>query len=289
MSTNTPQKSKKSKTNKQKQEITEEEKNQINQLIIDLIDPQKKDNSLAELCKRKDFPNLATLLWYSTSTISSLLQEIISIYPYLHVNSPYLKNTISERISHCLTLFQCVAAHQETRVLFLNAHIPLFLYPILNTMKQTQQYETLKGTCLGVIGELVKSDNSEVINFLLQAEIIPICLQIMETGEDSCKTIATFILQKILFDNNGLTYICATLERFNAVTTVLSSIVLKIDKEKDSARLLKHIIRCYHRLTENTRAKEALKTVIPPQLKELTNLLDNSTKKVLNQLLTSLV
>ena len=77
-------KSKKTKANKQKPEISEEEKNQINQLIVDLIDPLKKENALTELCKRKDFPNLAVLLWYSTSTISSLLQDIISIYPYLH-------------------------------------------------------------------------------------------------------------------------------------------------------------------------------------------------------------
>ena len=94
--------------------------------------------------------------------------------------------------------------------------------------------------------------------------------------------------KKILFDNNGLNFICSTIEGFNAVTSVLSSIVQKIDKEKDSARLLKHIIRCYHRLTDNPGAKDLLKSHIPPQLKDLSNILDNSTKKILNQLLSSL-
>lgn len=33
-----------------------------------------------------------------------------------------------------------------------------------------------------MIGALVKMDDAGVINFLLQTEIIPLCLRIMETG-----------------------------------------------------------------------------------------------------------
>lgn len=131
-------------------------------------------------------------------------------------------------------------------------------------------------------------DDSDVINFLLQTEIIPLCLRIMETGSELSKTVrvhtcglrgsgrslleyleyigahsaqrthavlncaaphhpllhytpllllmlwtvtakalpckrtgtlqvATFIVQKILLDEMGLNYICATAERFYAV------------------------------------------------------------------------
>lgn len=66
-------------------------------------------------------------------------------------------------------------------------------------------------------------DDTEVINFLLSTEIIPLCLRIMETGSELSKTVATFIVQKILLDELGLNYICATPERFFAVSTVLSS------------------------------------------------------------------
>jgi hypothetical protein len=44
-----------------------------------------------------------------------------------------------------------------------------------------------------------------VINFLLTTEIIPLCLRIMESGSELSKTVATFILQKILLDDTGLT------------------------------------------------------------------------------------
>ena len=61
----------------------------------------------------------------------------------------------------------------------------------------------------------------EVINFLLTTEIIPLCLRIMETGTELSKTVATFILQKILLDETGLSYICQTYERFSHVAMIL--------------------------------------------------------------------
>ena len=42
----------------------------------------------------------------------------------------------------------------------------------------------LRLTSLGVIGALVKVDDADVVNFLLQTEIIPLCLRIMETGSE---------------------------------------------------------------------------------------------------------
>ena len=72
-----------------------------------------------------------------------------------------------------------------------------------------RSFEYLRLTSLGVIGALVKTDENDVINFLLTTEIVPLCLNIMETGSELSKTVATFILQKILVDNAGLEYICA--------------------------------------------------------------------------------
>lgn len=88
-------------------------------------------------------------------------------------------------------------------------------------MSRQRPFEYLRLTSLGVIGALVKIDDSEVVSFLLQTEIIPLCLRIMETGSELSKTVATFIVQKILLDDLGLTYICSTSERFYAVCRFL--------------------------------------------------------------------
>ena len=41
-------------------------------------------------------------------------------------------------------------------------------------------------------------DDTDVINFLLSTEIIPLALRIMESGSELSKTVATFIVQKVL-------------------------------------------------------------------------------------------
>merc|ERR1711975_51953 len=170
---------------------------------------------------------------------------------------PSLTAQASNRVCNALALLQCVASHPETRTLFLNAHIPLFLYPFLNTVSKTKPFEYLRLTSLGVIGALVKQmDDSDVINFLLSTEIIPLCLRIMETGSELSKTVATFIVQKILQDDMGLQYICATADRFYAVSSVLGKMVTTL-QQAPSIRLLKHVIRCSLRLSDNPRAREA--------------------------------
>ena len=67
----------------------------------------------------------------------------------------------------------------------------------------------------------------------------------------------------------GLSYICATAERFFAVSAILSACVSALSAPP-SARLLKHIIRCYLRLSDNARAREALLNCLPRQFLDAT-------------------
>lgn len=259
------------------------------QLVLELIIPEQRENALLDLSKKREaFPDLAPILWHSCGTIAALLQEIVSIYPLL--SPPTLTAGASNRVCNALALLQCVASHPDTRSLFLTAHIPLYLYPFLNTVSKTRPFEYLRLTSLGVIGALVKVDDTEVINFLLSTEIIPLCLRTMEMGSELSKTVATFIVQKILLDDVGLSYICATAERFYAVSTVLSNMVSML-AEQQSVRLLKHIIRCYLRLSDNPRACEALKSCLPELLRDATFSAclrdDVATRRWLSQLLTN--
>ena len=259
-------------------------------LVMNLTNPNEREVVLLELSKKREsFVDLAPILWHSFGSVSALLQEIVNFYPQL--SPPTLTAHASNRVCNALALLQCVASHPETRGLFLSAHIPLYLYPFLNTQSKSRPFEYLRLTSLGVIGALVKMDDTEVIHFLLQTEIIPLCLRIMETGSELSKTVATFIVQKILLDNAGLNYICATAERFYAVCTVLSNMVSSL-LQTPSIRLLKHIVRCYLRLSDNARAKEALRQegCLPMALRDdtfVSALRDDATvRKWLQQLLS---
>ncbi|RWS16800.1 cell differentiation protein RCD1-like protein [Dinothrombium tinctorium] len=267
------------------------DREKIYQWITELTS-ESRENALLELSKKREVvPDLATMLWHSFGAIAALLQEIITVYPT--INPPTLSAHQSNRVCNALALLQCVASHQETRSAFLAANIPLFLYPFLHTTStsKTRPFEYLRLTSLGVIGALVKTDEQQVINFLLTTEIIPLCLRIMESGSELSKTVATFILQKILLDDTGLSYICQTYDRFSHVAMILGKMVISLAKEQ-SARLLKHVIRCYLRLSDNPRAREALRQCLPDQLKDNTfaNCLkdDKTTRSWLTQLLKNL-
>jgi CCR4-NOT transcription complex subunit 9 len=80
------------------------------------------------------------------------------------------------------------------------------------------------------------------------------------TDELHCLSIDPVVSMQV-----GLNYICATAERFFAVSAVLNSMVQSLS-EAPSVRLLKHIIRCYLRLSDNSRAREALRQCLPGQL-----------------------
>ncbi|PHT25384.1 Cell differentiation protein RCD1 -like protein [Capsicum baccatum] len=144
-------------------------------------------------------------------------------------------------------------------MLKLKAKIPFYLYPFLDTTSESRPFEYLRLTSLGVIGALVKADDTDVIRFLLPTQIIQRCLRAMQMGSELLKTVATFILQRCLLDNLGLSYICTTPELFFAVVRVLGNMVGAL-AEQPSSSLLKHIIR----------ACDVLRTRLPLILRDTT-------------------
>jgi CCR4-NOT transcription complex subunit 9 len=271
-----PQEKQEKSKEKEKEEIK-----QITEWVDQIKDENNRERALEELShKRESLSDLALYIWYSTGTVATLLQEIINTYQYLA--PPKLTVNRSNRACSVLALFQCVAAHPETRQPFLKAQIPIFLYPFLNTLNKSKPYEYIRLTALGVIGALVKIDNREVIQYLLNTEIIPLCLRIMERGSELSKTVACFIVQRILLDESGLKYICEKAERLNAINTVLCFMI----KNKPSQRLVKHIIRSYNRLADNEEGKNLLQNNLPLEMNEpeFINALDESSRKWLMNL-----
>ncbi|KAM3326605.1 hypothetical protein P3S67_001731 [Capsicum chacoense] len=154
-------------------------------------------------------------------------------------------------------------------VLYVSASIPSYLYPFLVTRSKSRPFEYLRLSSLGVIGAIVKADDTEVIRALLSPEIILSCLRSMDIGCELSKTVATFILQKLLLDDVGLDYICTRAVKFFDAAQVLGNMVGEL-VEQPSSRLLKYIIRCYLRLSDNQRACDALRTCLPDMFRDTT-------------------
>jgi CCR4-NOT transcription complex subunit 9 len=107
-----------------------EENRKVLQWVAELMDPTRREGALMELSKKREqVPELALVIWHSFGVMTSLLQEIISVYPLL--NPSQLTAAASNRVCNALALLQCVASHNETRGLFLNgmSESLLALYP----------------------------------------------------------------------------------------------------------------------------------------------------------------
>lgn len=261
--------------------------------VVELVYNANSEEALAMLSKKREqYKDLGAVLWHSYAVMPVLLQEIISAYPLL--SPPQLTGPTGSRVSNALQLLQCIASHPDTQIPFLNSHMLLYLYPFLNTTSTARPYEYLRLTSLGVIGALVKNDSWQVVAFLLSTEIIPLCLRIIESSSGISKTVALYIVLRILQDDQGLFYVCQTYERFFAVNQVLSIVVDQLMQQNhdSSLRLLRHVVMCYRRLADDERARHSLREILPEALRNgtFTPFLrdEQATKKNLGQLLLSL-
>jgi CCR4-NOT transcription complex subunit 9 len=94
--------------------------------VNQIRDESTREGALAELSrKRESFSDLALYIWYTSGVVSCLLQEIINTYQLLA--PPVLNIQSSNRACNVLALFQCVAAHPETRPAFLTGNFNYYL------------------------------------------------------------------------------------------------------------------------------------------------------------------
>ena len=124
--------------------VISEENRRVLGWVAELMDGNSRETALMELSKKREqVPELALIIWHSfgraeveiraamvpladsgvSGVMTSLLQEIISVYPLL--NPSQLTAAASNRVCNALALLQCVASHNETRALFLNGNLDL--------------------------------------------------------------------------------------------------------------------------------------------------------------------
>ena len=264
-------------------EENEKSNNNISEELIvkyinDIKNEETRDKAIENLYKyREKYENIAIYLWYSQGTMTTLLQEILNIYQYLSPSK--LNKEISDKASRILSLIQTIALNPKTRKEFLESQLLVFLYPFLSISNKARIYDVIRLSVLAVIGALVKRDDSEVINFLLNTGIIPILLKIIEKGTDLSRTLAFFALYRIVYDSKGFSYICEMKERLHAITYILGMVI----HNKISQRLKNYILKIFVLLIENKDAKNMIKQESLDKIKDenfIRNLDDSSKDKV---------
>ena len=93
---------------------------QVISLVRDLF-TNKRSEALQQLVKtRNQIPDLGVLLWYTPGLITTFLQDILQVYPFL--SPPNLPADLSNHICNVLTLCQCIAGHERTRLSFIQGN-----------------------------------------------------------------------------------------------------------------------------------------------------------------------
>ncbi|KAJ8568533.1 hypothetical protein K7X08_028066 [Anisodus acutangulus] len=168
--------------------------------------------------------------------------------------------------------FCVMAMNPETRRELVKAEIPNYFYPFLKTNgNDDKPLEYLRLTSLGVLGSLAKFDDPygpEVLHFFMESKVVPLCLECMDLGDELSRKVATLIVMKILMQEAGMTYCCASAERFYSIVQVLYRVVEKLS-QKPCLLHLKYVIQCYLSISEVLRFVwpcDALRSQVPPQL-----------------------
>ena len=241
------------------------------QLIADLADVEKRFNALHQLSVIADkHQDLAIPLWYSYGTVVILLDEIVSVYPYI---SGKHKETLSvssysliQRVCKALALLQTIASHQKTQHFLISIDIIYFLTPIFALTQVEREIEFLRLTSLGVIGAMAKTRDPEIIKYLMDKEVLMICIVSIQHAAEISRVIATFILSKLFTENIALENVCETPQKITSIANLLCHSIantLLSKRENVNTRLVRYSLECLHRLSTNSRAV--------PQLTSLAN------------------
>uniref|UniRef100_A0A7N0ZT38 Cell differentiation protein rcd1 n=1 Tax=Kalanchoe fedtschenkoi TaxID=63787 RepID=A0A7N0ZT38_KALFE len=240
---------------------------EMKEMVYALYDNQRRRDALDILSKVINSrpvrtAELAPMLWNTPGIAFILLKEALTAYRFLN-NEDRLK-LISGRVLNAICLLQCVAMHASCRRPFVTAHIPIYLYPFLRMKETTPTTEKLRLASLGTLGALVKMNDPQVIHYLLDSQVFPCCLCSLEFGDQLAKSVAAYVMYKLLSSEFGINYCCNFSERFLSVVQVLRKIIEQTSElNEHTIRMLRFALGSYLVLAEFPRACEYLKLYFP--------------------------
>merc|ERR1712151_292254 len=118
-------------------------------------------------------------------------------------NLPYDK---SKRICIIFSLFHIICSNDELKVEFTKMNFPHFLLPFPEMDSNNFENEQTILSILGIYGQLLKSESTEIFDFFKDTTLINSLLKIIEKDKKISKLIATCTLQKILSVENILDF-----------------------------------------------------------------------------------
>ncbi|CAF2087088.1 hypothetical protein YC2023_072590 [Brassica napus] len=218
--------------------------------------PSTFDSTLQNLSThRKKLEILPRLLWKSRCTMAMMLQQILKIYPHTS-------------LYNILLLFKCITHYPETRNRFLKADMPTYFYPLMDINLTDKPLECLRLGALGVIAHMLKLPaDTAVVRYLVNRSCLQHCTKAIEIGSTESKTIAVFIINKIMSTGEGLQYCCVLPDRFFFIDGLLKKLLVYLTAMGTPCpSLFNLLVGCYTNLSYKPRTRRGLRRYLPAML-----------------------
>jgi len=208
-----------------------------------MMDEKYRDEALKKLCMEKDqHSNMALCIWMTPGIITILLSDVISLFPFLTSNN--LNTHLTERVINIFSIFQILASHEQTRIPFVKSKVYSYLAPFLHQTSRYNEAEYLKVAALGILGCLAETQTPEIREFFFGSDVIPLCLRIMRFGQSISKTIAAYVIEKILEDADSFSILIMNNDKVKTVIKVLNKCLIDLSK-LFSLQFSTHVVKSY--------------------------------------------
>lgn len=240
---------------------------EVDTIRKNLLEEEKQILALEEalnLCKNNALA--CQKLWDSDELIFVLLQYLTDSF-FILSTELFTEQEIN-KVKVCLDILTQISYHIKINNQFLKLQLDFYIYPFLSVSSN----QTLKVSALSLFSSLLKEGLPEQMK---GGELLPLLLKIIDSESENCQKLALETLEMIL-NGGGLDYAVQTIDRFQAIDVVLSSLMKKSILAKKKV-FLNILLKIYCRMCDKPNVRTKLKEKMPEGL-DSKDFIDFSTK-----------
>ncbi|KAI3868979.1 hypothetical protein MKW92_007100 [Papaver armeniacum] len=221
----------------------------IPRAILELQDESSRETALRCLSRflieiREENPRMfkdaGHMLYYSFGTMSILLQEILA----------FLRKMVEGRLKYRS----------------IKPQVPIFLLPVIKFKSPLEDFDNICAVALSVIGIMCQAREPKIIKWAVDNQISEACWSCTDTGNELTRVIGMHILEAILRNEYGMSYICSPMcdDLLTGLMKAWREMITILAKNQDySPRLVFHVLRCYMLLCVHDRGFSAVLSCLP--------------------------
>lgn len=197
-------------------------------------EPDRSSAISTLLANKSQIPDLPLMIWFSPGTVTALLGDVLEFYTCLV--SSKIGGQKCDNVFSILVLFEMISGNSETRLPFMRANIPVYLFPILQYTLKSAEHERFTAIVIGIVVNLVKEQPpDEVAEYLVKSDFLPLCLRVLNETRGPVQVGCAFILSRVFKCPAGKKFVFdgKVTDRTIAVLCLMNEAVVNVNQAFD--------------------------------------------------------